>query len=412
MVERKTNGNLTMTTRQELRSRVTTRIVGLGLVTMLLTLSMFHLSQGTQPISLEVLLSILSSPSSNSSLGTATDELIVWSIRLPRLVTAIIVGAGLSTAGAALQGLFRNPLADPYVLGFASGGAFGAALAMLLAGPILLGPSLGAFIGSSVAGLLVLMMSKHRLQNQLNTILLAGIAVGLVFSALLSMVLLFAQRQAGELISWLLGNVGQTTWVQISVIALLSLVGFVMIWSHSRALDLISLGLPTARGLDRLTRLRNNLLGTFCSSLVLWHTMVIGLSSCMPRDAAINGPRDSSSLYCLGATLLVAADLTSRWIMPARELPVEIVTALIGGPFFLYLLRRVNCIKSATQDRTLYHAAARVRRRTRRWLPFWSKRCRKNNTSQGDHRRLQASHYPPMRPTRDSTTPSTAYERC
>ena len=337
-----------MTTRQELRSRVTTRIVGLGLVTMLLTLSMFHLSQGTQPISLEVLLSILSSPSSNSSLGTATDELIVWSIRLPRLVTAIIVGAGLSTAGAALQGLFRNPLADPYVLGFASGGAFGAALAMLLAGPILLGPSLGAFIGSSVAGLLVLMMSKHRLQNQLNTILLAGIAVGLVFSALLSMVLLFAQRQAGELISWLLGNVGQTTWVQISVIALLSLVGFVMIWSHSRALDLISLGLPTARGLGvDLTRLRNvTLLGTFLlvSSAVAYCGVIGFIGLIVPHVMRqLTGPRHDSliPLSALGgATLLVAADLTSRWIMPARELPVGVVTALIGGPFFLYLLRR------------------------------------------------------------------------
>ena len=215
----------------------------------LLTLSLLHLVQGTQSISMEVLLSILFSPLGCSSLGTPTDELIIWSIRLPRLITAVIVGAGLSTAGAALQGLFRNPLADPYVLGFASGGAFGAALAMLLAGPILLGPSLGAFIGSSIAGLLVLMLSRNRAQNELNTILLAGIAVGLVFSAMLSMVLLFAQRQAGELISWLLGNVGQTTWLQISVIALLSFVGFVMIWSHSRALDLISLGVPTARGL-------------------------------------------------------------------------------------------------------------------------------------------------------------------
>jgi len=322
--------------------------MGTGLTVALLALSFIHLVQGTQSISMEVLVSILLSPLGCSSLGTPTDELIIWSIRLPRLITALIVGAGLSTAGAALQGLFRNPLADPYVLGFASGGAFGAALAMLLAGPILLGPSLGAFIGSSIAGLLVLMLSRNRAQNELNTILLAGIAVGLVFSAMLSMVLLFAQRQAGELISWLLGNVGQTTWLQISVIALLSFVGFVMIWSHSRALDLISLGVPTARGLGvDFRRLRNiTLLGTFLlvSSAVAYCGVIGFIGLIVPHVMRqLIGPRHRilMPLSALGgAGLLVVADLTSRWIMPGRELPVGVVTALIGGPFFLFLLRR------------------------------------------------------------------------
>ena len=151
--------------------------------------SIAHLSLGSEPLSLsDVFLSLWRGPNDH----TLPHTVVVWELRLTRLLGALIVGASLAVSGAALQGLFQNPLADPYVLGITSGGACGAAIALWLGSAVFFGPTAGAFLGALVAAGLLLIVARAHAGVNLYSILLAGIAVGLMFSAVLSYVLVMA----------------------------------------------------------------------------------------------------------------------------------------------------------------------------------------------------------------------------
>ena len=318
-----------------------------GLMTVLLiVLALTHLAHGAHDISLHDVWSSLSGDFNRT--GDKTTHTIIWSIRLPRLLTAIIVGSSLAVSGAALQGLFRNPLADPYVLGIASGGAFGAALAMLLTTQLIFGATTGAFLGAGLAGVMVLGLAHDGASYRLNSILLAGVAVGLIFSALLSLVLLFAERQAGDMLSWLLGHVGHTSWSQLTVMAALTFVGIIAIQSCASALDVALLGENAAQGIGvQFSSLKKTvLLATFIlvASAVAYCGIIGFVGLVVPHTMRLLAGPSHKYLIGLsalgGAILLVAADLVARLILPERELPVGVITALIGGPFFLFLLRK------------------------------------------------------------------------
>ena len=313
---------------------------------LLLTLGMVHLAYGAHSISVDDIWAVLWGELSEKQ--DKTTHTIVWSIRLPRLLTAIIVGSSLAVSGAALQGLFRNPLADPYVLGIASGGAFGAAVAMLFSAQLLFGATTGAFLGSALAGVMVLGLAHDGASYRLNSILLAGVAVGLIFSALLSLVLLFAERQAGDMLSWLLGHVGHTNWSQLAVMAALTFTGIITIQSYANALDVALLGKEAAQGIGvQFSTLKTVvLLATFVlvASAVAYCGMIGFVGLVVPHTMRLLAGPSHKFLIGLsalgGAILLVSADLFARLVLPERELPVGVITALIGGPFFLLLLRK------------------------------------------------------------------------
>ncbi|MCB9525418.1 MAG: iron chelate uptake ABC transporter family permease subunit [Myxococcales bacterium] len=270
---------------------------------------------------------------------------VVLELRLPRALLAAAVGAALALAGVALQGLFRNPLADPYVLGVSAGGALGAALALVAA--IALPVPVAAFAGALAAALAVYTLARQARGLPLATVLLAGIAVGLTLSAALTLVLLQAGQRAGDVLAWLLGSLGgkglpPVAWVAGAV----ALFGGGL-WVAGPALDALELGEDVAAGLGmRVERVK---LGALAAAAGLTAAAVafaglIGFVGLLVPHAArwLAPPAHRARLplaALLGALTLVLADLLARTV-PHSEWPVGVVTGLLGGPLFLGLLRR------------------------------------------------------------------------
>ncbi len=315
-----------------------------------LTAMILGLAHGSTDIELADILSSLTPHLSQGPPPPLTQE-IVWNLRLPRVCVAALVGASLGVSGAALQGLFRNPLADPYVLGIASGGAFGASIILWLsaAAGIAVGLTpLGALIGAVVAAAVVFGASQKARGLSLNTVLLAGVAVGLVFSALLSLVLVMAGRQAGDILGWLLGSLSGQSWSQAGWISMTTLIGLSLILTQSNALDAFLMGEEAAAGVGvDLKKVKVTVLGAsviLVAGAVAFCGLIGFVGLIVPHMVRRwTGPGHK---WCLltstfgGAALLVAADLISRLLVPERELPVGVITGCLGGPFFLFLLIR------------------------------------------------------------------------
>lgn len=281
-------------------------------------------------------------------------HVIVWSVRLPRVCLGIAVGAALGASGAALQGLFRNPLADPYVLGIASGGGLGAALVLLLAsgalGPTGIDASWvpgGAFVGAAIAAAAVYVMAHDGGGLSLAAVLLAGVAVGLTCSAGVSLVLVLAETRAGDIIQWLLGDLGGHGWAEVGVVTACVSPALMVLVGHGRALDCLLLGeeAAAALGVD-VPRARLAILGAVALAVagaVAYCGLIGFIGLIVPHIMRIAcGGRHAWLLplsAVAGAAFLVGADALARTMLTDRTLPVGVITGVIGGPFFLWLLR-------------------------------------------------------------------------
>jgi iron complex transport system permease protein len=278
-----------------------------------------------------------------------TAETIVMELRFPRVLTAGIVGAGLAIAGATFQGLLRNPLADPYVLGTASGAAFGASVALLV--PVqfaVLGLGLLhilAFAGALAAVAVVYRLSHGGSLSSLTSLLLTGYAVGSLLAAGLSLAMYVSGAHLRQIFFYLMGSFATASWQQLAVAFPLIAVGGVAIALRARSLDALLLGEETAGhlGLDvRRERLVLLALGALVTAASVALAGLIGFVGLVVPHLVrlVVGPNARALLplsALFGACFLVAADLVAR--IPG-ELPVGIVTAVVGAPFFLYLLRR------------------------------------------------------------------------
>ena len=278
-----------------------------------------------------------------------SSETIVLDLRLPRVLTAMTVGTGLSLAGAAFQGLLRNPLADPYVLGTASGAALGAAIAVLLPVQIaLLGFGLlhlFAFVGALLAVAVVYRVSRLGALNSLTSVLLTGYAIGSLLAAGLAMTMYLAGSNLRQIFFYLLGSFSLASWPQLAVALPIVAIGSVVILTRARTLNALLLGEQTAAHLginvrrERLVLLAGATLVTAASVAVSGLIGFVGLV--IPHLVRlVVGPNARlvlplSAIY--GAAFLGLADLVAR---TPGELPVGVVTAIVGAPFFLYLLRR------------------------------------------------------------------------
>lgn len=275
---------------------------------------------------------------------------IVWSVRLPRIALGALVGAGLASGGASLQGLFRNPLADPYVLGIASGAGLGAACVLLAAGRGEVAPGwvpIGGFIGAATASLVVHGLAWRGGRLPLTSVLLAGVAVGLVGSAGVSLVLVLAESRAGDIVGWLLGDLGGHGWSEVGWVAACVLPALVMLLAMTRRLDALLLGEASAASLG-VDVLRTKLWVLLAVSLSVGGAVAfcgfIGFVGLIVPHAVrmLVGGRHRWLVPVSavgGAAVLVAADTVARIAMPDRALPVGVVTGCVGGPFFLWLLR-------------------------------------------------------------------------
>lgn len=282
-------------------------------------------------------------------------EAIFFAIRLPRVVGAALVGAALAGAGVLFQGLLRNPLADPYVLGVSGGAALGGALGILLAVRFtLLGftpvPVL-AFAGALLAMSLVYGLARGGGRAPVVNLLLAGFAVSAVAGYGVSFLLILNDRlqlNLPRVYGWLLGGISVTSWGQLALVGPLVLLALAAGWTLSRGLDALGLGEEAAQQLGVAVEREKRLVILLGSLLTATAVAVGGLIGFVGLVAPhivrlVVGPGHRLLLPAaalFGAAFLVLADLLARALLPPTEIPVGILTAFVGGPFFLWLLRR------------------------------------------------------------------------
>ncbi|MGZ3537758.1 MAG: FecCD family ABC transporter permease [Thermodesulfobacteriota bacterium] len=287
--------------------------------------------------------------------GNETERAIILSLRLPRAILAGLVGAGLSVAGATFQALLRNPLADPYILGVSSGAAVGAILAILLGlGTFSFGLPLISFLGALLTVLVVFYFGRQDGKIHPNTLLLAGVIIGSFLSALIMFFISVSQKEElHTIIFWLMGDFSFSNARAILIIFPYILLGFFLLYRRSRQLNLILSGEENAvqLGVD-VERLK--LVSYLSASLITAASVsvcgLIGFVGLIIPHAVrlIFGPDHrllipASAL--IGASFLVASDTVARTLLAPTELPVGVITAAFGGPFFIYLLRTRKVIR-------------------------------------------------------------------
>ncbi|GAA4362821.1 iron ABC transporter permease [Nocardioides caricicola] len=280
----------------------------------------------------------------------ATDT-IVWEYRFPRTLLAFVVGAGLSLAGVLMQALVRNPLADPYVLGVASGASAAATAAMTLGIAALagLGIPVVAFAGAAATMVAVLALGRRNGRIDPPRMLLAGVAVGYLMAAVTSYLQLRATpEELANVLFWILGSLAGTSWSDLPVATAVVLLAAVLVLYRATALDLLSLGDDAASSLGvDLPRFRLELVlvAALCTGVAVAVAGGIGFVGLMIPHVArlLVGPAHRRVVplsLLLGGCYLVLVDILCRVVRAPAELPVGIVTALVGAPFLIWLLRR------------------------------------------------------------------------
>ena len=275
---------------------------------------------------------------------------IITQLRLPRVILCASVGAGLSVTGASFQGIFRNPLADPYIIGASSGGALGAAVAIVLGskvGFLSFGMvSAFAFVGSLAATFIAYILGRTGGKVSIAAIILSGIALNSLFSSVLSLILLFNKNQMNQIIYWTMGSFSAAGWDQVSIVLPGLTIGIIILYLYSRDLNLMLLGEESAVHLGVNTnRLKIIILftGALITGLSVAVSGVIGfIGIIIPHIIRIIIGPDNRIMIPFaavgGAMFLMAADGMSRVLISPAEIPVGILTAAIGGPFFIALL--------------------------------------------------------------------------
>ena len=288
--------------------------------------------------------------------GTETEQAIILSLRFPRALLAGLVGAGLSVSGAIFQALLKNPLADPYILGVSSGAAVGAIVAILMGlSTLSFGLPLASFVGALLTILAVFYFGRQEGKIHPNTLLLAGVIIGSFLSALIMFFISVSQKEElHTIIFWLMGDFSFSNYQTIRIIFPYILLSFLFLYSRARQLNLILSGEEDALQLG--VNVENLRLISYLSASLLTAASVsvcgligfVGLI--VPHSVRlIFGPDHrllipSSAL--VGASFLIASDTFARTLLAPIELPVGVITATFGGPFFIYLLKTRKVVKT------------------------------------------------------------------
>jgi iron complex transport system permease protein len=326
-----------------------------GLIALLVAAVILATSIGSIHISFSTTACIISSKLPFISINHTwadIEEGIILQLRLPRVILAGIVGAALAVAGATYQGIFRNPLADPYLIGVAQGAALGAVIGFLLpfnrGGWGLSIVSVFAFIGGLGAVTIVYFLARVHKTLPTTTLILAGVALGAFLSAITSYLILHSGEGLHGIYSWLLGGVPIATWIQVEIALPFVAIGALFIWLYGRPLNVMQLGEEQAQQLGiNVERTKQVLLvaATLITAVAVSFSGIIGFVGIIIPHAVrlIWGP-DYRFLLPLatisGGIFLILSDLLARTILTPELLPLGIITAFFGAPFFLYLLRR------------------------------------------------------------------------
>ena len=324
-----------------------------GLALLLVSLS-FAISVGAVPVPLGTVWGILLnkiSPGLIEQTWSQGREAIVWEIRFPRAILAMMVGAGLAMVGASLQAVTRNPLADPHLLGISSGGAFGAILALLHTGLFigLLTVPLLAFVGALGATAIVLGVSRFADAMSADRLVLAGVAVSFIIMACANVLIFLGDPKATHVVVfWMLGGLGLAQWGQLMYPLVVLVASATWLLSRSTELNAMTVGDETASTLGipvARFRLAVFVAGALITGVMVAFSGIIGFVGLMVPHVArmlVGGDyrRVLPASAFLGAIFLLWADITARTIMAPEDMPIGIVTGLVGGVFFVWLLSR------------------------------------------------------------------------
>ncbi len=280
-------------------------------------------------------------------------EVVLFALRLPRVLQAALAGSGLAVAGAAFQALTRNPLADPFVLGVSSGAAFGVVAAQVLglakSLPGYIGSSLFGFLGALLAAAVVYQVAKVNGKLPVQTLLLSGVIVSLFFSSGITLLIaLLSPAELPGIFHWLMGDLGPIGFGPLLFFLLALLLGIGSVYGQAKSLNLFTLGEEAAMQLgvesERMKRaifleasFLTGVVVAFCGSIAFVGLIVPHMARMLfGPDHRVLIPTAALS----GASFLVAADTLARTIASPAEIPVGVITSFCGAPFFIYLLRR------------------------------------------------------------------------
>ena len=283
-----------------------------------------------------------------------TQEVIVWQLRLPRVLGAALVGAALATAGVLFQGLLRNPIADPYLLGTSGGAALAATIALLL--PVSVGVlgftlvPVAAFVGALAAVMIVYQIARVGARTPITTLLLAGFAISSMMASVMSFLMLMNQNTLQRVVLWTMGGISASGWDAVRVVTPLILVGFVAAFAATNDLNAFLLGEEQAAALGVAVERQKFVVMTIGALLTGAAVAISGLVGfvglIVPHIVRlVLGPDHRLLLpasFLSGAIFLVMADLLARMVLAPSEIPLGVVTAIIGAPFFIYLLRQAK----------------------------------------------------------------------
>ena len=323
---------------------------GLGVVA--LVTFMVCLGFGTEAISFPQVASLLiQGIIAEGGAQDNTQSIILWQVRVPRVLLAFMVGGSLAAVGASLQALLRNPLADPYVIGISSGAALGAAVAILFGvGLSVFGLSVlpfCAFLGALVSLFIVYRIAVSYRSFSIHTLLLGGVVLNAIFSALILFLTSLADPyKASGMYAWLMGSLTGPDFQTVSILAVYLVLGVGVLISQARSLNLLTLGEEAARSLgvevERVKRVIFAASALLTGSVVAFSGLIGFVGLIVPHAVRLVFGADHRLLLIasgiVGGTFLMIADTVARTLLSPTEIPVGVVTALVGGPIFLYLL--------------------------------------------------------------------------
>lgn len=282
---------------------------------------------------------------------TEASENIVMKVRFSRVVLAVLVGASLAVAGSGFQGVLRNPLADPYTLGVASGASVGAAFILLFGLQDAVGQwtiPLVAFCTGALTLLAVFRLASHAGKTKVETLLLAGVVVSAFLGAFVSLMVSLSNQVVNEILYWLMGSLSMRNWDYSAVLLPYLIFGIIVIWWHVRTLNLLTLGERQAMHLGvELERTKRVVLAvsTLLTAAAVSVCGVVGfVGLVVPHLVRLTVGPDYRLIVPLSAAVggiyVLWSDTLARMVLSPEEIPLGVVTALLGAPFFAYLLRK------------------------------------------------------------------------
>lgn len=312
------------------------------LITLTLLLALAALTLGPSDISVGETLSILLGNGDSGS-----KHYIIWQLRMPRILASMLNGAVLGFSGAIFQAALRNPMADPFILGVSSGASFGVAIALALGLSSLIGFPVAALIGSVATTLAILALSFKR-KGATTTLLLTGVAINYILSAAMTLLMVMNREQYQRILYWSLGSFSTATYSQVVVIAGAALLLFIPLSSAHKSLDMLLLDESTSQALGlsvSAVRLAVLLPASIATAICVSYFGVIGFIGLMAPHVSrlLVGPKHKHLLLpsaLFGSLLMLGSDTLARILLESGELPVGVITSLLGVPLFIYLLRK------------------------------------------------------------------------